>query len=423
MEIDPRLRPVDAQPQAQATEYPDPPRSYASSQQGATQGQGQTGPGQVQPGQGGFTPYTPQAAPTVTPTGLAAVPGANYNPQHTPDDLKRQRACEACRTLKVRCDPDPHPTNPGPCKRCAKAGRECVVTVPSRKRAKKTDGSHRVAELERKVDALTASLQARGGEVPGEGPAMATAAGMEMGSEVGGGREPRRWLGGGGGGHGSNGAMSPGSMAGRKRGSTGEVKSPNPGKAMRMEAVMSEEADAIDRGVVDVDAAQAAFSRYVNEMAPQMPVVVFPAYTPMQDIRREKPILFHAILTIAIDPIQPAAQAPLLKELYKIIAERTLIKGEKSLELVQVILVTCLWYIPPDHFEELKFYQLSHLAVIMGMDLGMNRRTLTGHQPFSLVRDIMGRKKTSIEPNSPETRRTWLGCYFMAVQYVSSFVM
>src|SRR5271167_1116217 len=48
------------------------------------------------------------------------------------NDPKRPRACEACRGLKVRCELDLN--NPsGPCKRCTKANRNCVVTVPSRK--------------------------------------------------------------------------------------------------------------------------------------------------------------------------------------------------------------------------------------------------------------------------------------------------
>ena len=76
------------------------------------------------------------------------------------DDQKRPRACEACRGLKVRCDQDPaHPEIP--CKRCAKAGRQCIITQPSRKRQKKAD--NRVAELEKKLDALTAALHQQQG--------------------------------------------------------------------------------------------------------------------------------------------------------------------------------------------------------------------------------------------------------------------
>jgi hypothetical protein len=59
----------------------------------------------------------------------------------------------------VKCIIDP--ASGEPCKRCAKAGRQCIVTPPTRKRQKKADS--RVAELERKIDALTATLAAREG--------------------------------------------------------------------------------------------------------------------------------------------------------------------------------------------------------------------------------------------------------------------
>lgn len=74
-------------------------------------------------------------------------------------DTKRPRACDSCRGLKVKCIIDP--ASRDPCKRCAKAGRQCIVTPPTRKRQKKADG--RVAELERKIDALTATLAQRDG--------------------------------------------------------------------------------------------------------------------------------------------------------------------------------------------------------------------------------------------------------------------
>lgn len=82
---------------------------------------------------------------------------AGGTPEEGINDLKRPRACEACRGLKVKCEFDPN-NQEGPCRRCTKARRNCVVTQPSRKRQKKTDS--RVAELEKKIDALTAVLHA-----------------------------------------------------------------------------------------------------------------------------------------------------------------------------------------------------------------------------------------------------------------------
>ncbi|KAJ4173719.1 Rho GTPase activating protein [Fusarium falciforme] len=99
------------------------------------------------------------------PTGLTPQQQQHHDTDPDGGDAKRPRACEACRGLKVRCEPDPN--DEGPCKRCRKAGRSCVVTMPTRKRQKKTDS--RVAELEKKIDALTASLQARAAPPGGHG--------------------------------------------------------------------------------------------------------------------------------------------------------------------------------------------------------------------------------------------------------------
>ena len=76
----------------------------------------------------------------------------SYDGDH---DTKRPRACDACRALKVRCDQDVN--HPGQsCTRCLKANRPCVVTPPIRKRQRKSE--NKVVELEKKIDALTATL-------------------------------------------------------------------------------------------------------------------------------------------------------------------------------------------------------------------------------------------------------------------------
>ena len=90
--------------------------------------------------------------------------------------------------------------------------------------------------------------------------------------------------------------------------------------------------------------------------------------------------------------------------------------GEKSLELVQALLVTVTWYWPPEHFEELNFYQLSNIAMTMAIDLGLyrkvnkNRQLLIPHA--GLWRD---KRRGGLLPDSStaEARRTWLACYFV----------
>src|SRR5690606_6508209 len=99
------------------------------------------------------TTPVPTSHPRLTPT---ADNNGDNSDTAAHNAVKRVRACDSCRGLKVRCEPDEaDPT--GVCKRCKKAGRECIFTATTKKRQKKADS--KVAELERKIDALTATLQ------------------------------------------------------------------------------------------------------------------------------------------------------------------------------------------------------------------------------------------------------------------------
>ncbi|KAF3483938.1 uncharacterized protein GIQ15_03262 [Arthroderma uncinatum] len=364
-------------------------------------------------------------------------------------DLKRPRACEACRQLKVRCDPDPDKPD-GSCKRCAKAQRRCIITVPTRKRQKK--GDSRVAELEKKIDALTASLQAsRAKSYPTDSnePGAHNAERTWPGSNRWG--SQRRVSGG------ANPSGPPG-IAGNKRTFSGDMRSrpgigppavlaplarpmspsgpssfvhawlheKNTGRpegswpAFEPESMSAprpdhEYADVIDRGVVDQETAAKSFDHYVKNMAPIMPCVVFAPNTKMGDVRRETPVLFLSILSISIGNFSPSLETALLTEMHKIFADRIVIRGEKSLELVQSLVIATMWYMPPEHYEELKFYLLIHMAAIMGTDLGMNRRSKPQSQSSEMIRELMTRKALFIDPQSLDGRRAWIGCYILAV--------
>ncbi|KAI1414754.1 hypothetical protein F5Y13DRAFT_187949 [Hypoxylon sp. FL1857] len=428
--LDPRLRDAgedsivvngptnpSSQQQAAAAGIPAPASAELPDSPLQQQLQGQaTGPS---PGASGFTPQTPNghqhSASSDTPNATGSTP-------QDPNDPKRPRACEACRGLKVKCEPDP--ANPdGPCKRCAKANRNCVVTQPTRKRQKKTDS--RVAELEKKIDALTASLQASRGaptSTTHPPPSDDQAYGYNAASTA------REW-----------GAppprdqaqpapelekrpsfAQPTTMAGQKRKFTestegspvGANASPTPAKAS---ATPEQQPDVIDRGIITMSEAAAFFARYTEDMVPHLPAVVFPEGTTAIEIRKTKPILFLAIVAAASSEI-PKLQRQLVREIMQIFADQIIISGRKSLELVQALLVSVIWYYPPEHFEELKFYQFVHLAAVMSIDIGLGRRL---HNPKSRLvpytwREHPFRKQPLPDPSSIEARRTWLAVYFLA---------
>ncbi|KAK4128961.1 hypothetical protein N657DRAFT_608884 [Parathielavia appendiculata] len=303
-------------------------------------------------------------------------------------DPKKPRACESCRALKVRCDFPADPADPAaaaalPCRRCAKTKRKCVVTQPTRKRQRKTDT--RVAELEKKIDALTASLVASRG-------AAAAAAAAVMGPGAGSPTTPAV--------AGTGGRSGSGSRNWER-----ENEGDGEGEGARY------------RGLLTMAQASELLARYTNKMCPHLPAVVFPSCMTAAELRASKPVLFLAVITAASGEM-PALQQILTKELMQVLADRIIVRGNKSLELVQAVQVAVIWYWPPDRFEELKFYQLVHIAAVMAIELGLGRKTPAwggfkrhiGHA----WRDHPLRKHPPPDPTSVEARRAWLTCYFMA---------
>jgi hypothetical protein len=81
------------------------------------------------------------------------------------------------------------------------------------------------------------------------------------------------------------------------------------------------------------------------------------------------------------------------------------------MELVQTIQIMTVFYQPPEKYEELNFNQLIHIAAVMALDIGMGKRTRKG--PPLPWKPFMDKNKSLPDANAAETRRCWLGCYYM----------
>jgi hypothetical protein len=275
--------------------------------------------------------------------------------------------------MKIRCEPLEDRNS---CRQCSKTNRECLITAPRRKRQKTV---HRVAELEKKIEALTASLGPRESQdetmdssFPRPFFEPESAKIFEVDAEIA--RE----------------------RSARSAASTR--------KWTREETVY---VDVIDNGIVDETTAYLAFQRFHTEMCVYFPIVVFPAATTAQEIRSQKPILFLSILAAGIGVFQPGMQTLLSDELTFILADRIMYRGERSLELVQALLVLMIFYSRPRHQKELNFNQTIHIAATMALDLGMGRRSKKG---------AFNEKPLFPGVSVVETRRTWLGCYYMCAK-------
>jgi len=375
------------------------------------------------------------------------------------NELKRPRACEACRGLKVKCVPEPD----GKCKRCAKSGRPCVVTAPSRKRQKKPDS--RVAELEQKIDALTASLQAtRSQQVNGsdddtsgdnyEGEILSSSRLDLQSQQSNGHHNTSSWQEG----LTSNTPVDQNLSQKRRRSAhhdiqdrvesnadgnttplrngtvskaseTPQTSAPGEWPTPNIDAAQAPPAgdldhghgnlDAIDRQLLDAETAAKIFRHYMENMSPHMPAVVFSPTTDPGVVRKQKPILFLAILSVAAGDY-PDIQKLLLKEVTRRYADCLIYKNHKSLDIIQALQISTIWY-SPEEYRDAKQYQLILNATTIGIAIGLGQlgRPVGA---FSLGwKELRYASKTlTDEAGMAERRRAWVSCYILCGMYVHS---
>ena len=356
-------------------------------------------------------------------------------------DIKRPRACEACRNLKVRCEPDPAG---GTCKRCAKANRTCVITAPSRKRQKKTDS--RVAELERKIDALTQNLEStREGNVSasddgidGEGdnthlgpmrdrplgPPTHDSNRLASGQKRGFSEHQQDTYAGY---YGSNFPAradqapppnAPYLVPEAQMGPLPRSRNPKIEELLGAGQIRLGEIDDVSRRVLRKSTADDLFYHYAKKMALHMPIVVFSKDTNSEAIRKSSPILFLAILSVASSQKYSDLQSMLKEEIMRVLADSMVSGNNKSLELIQAYQVITIWYLPePD--KESKYFQFVHIATGIAIDLGINKKSDAKRNKFS----ILQRNSSTIDTESIECRRAWLGCYLLYSRYARNIII
>lgn len=170
--------------------------------------------------------------------------------------------------------------------------------------------------------------------------------------------------------------------------------------------------------IVDQEVSTRIFNRYVAEMAQHLPAVMFESDTTAAEIRANRPILFLAILdTASVGMLDLEIQQRLNEMLLDVYANSILRQGEKSLDLVQALMVSTIWYRPPKRYEQMNVYMLTHIAALMALDFGMGRK-LNASRNMRVAANVGQSEapKTFLRSDSVEARRTWLGCYFVCMK-------
>ncbi|KAE8360399.1 hypothetical protein BDV27DRAFT_41417 [Aspergillus caelatus] len=156
--------------------------------------------------------------------------------------------------------------------------------------------------------------------------------------------------------------------------------------------------------VVNPKIAEQIFHQYVDNFAPKCPVVMFPTGTTAALVRETKPLLFLSIISIAsAGYCTPAQQRDLTVKAKFHVADRAIVSGEKSLELVQALQVAAFWYRAPDDYKQMNLSQLASIATTMAIDLGLD--TIDTSKPASTAEELW---------DQVEAQRAWLGCLLLS---------
>ena len=117
--------------------------------------------------------------------------------------------------------------------------------------------------------------------------------------------------------------------------------------------------------------AEVLFDRYQRLMSAAFPFVVLPENVSVQALRKDKPVLLRAISTVALFHDR-ARQADFVKDVLRDIGERILVKNEKSMGILQGILVLVSWFHPHLIYTQ-QVTNLLHLGIALGTDMGIDR--------------------------------------------------
>jgi hypothetical protein len=339
------------------------------------------------------------------------------------------RACDLCRAMKVRCIPDLNKR--GTCQRCVNTNRECVFKPIATRRKKRTDT--RVADLEREVQAMRALLERSAtSSTPESKKSDHTSSGMwDTSSSVGTGTqstgEQQHWEGSPPMGLESQSNLQPHAVKPVRRElpyatdavfvcteDDAELPLITPFSAQDLKDL-----DVIDRGVLSMETAQVLLDIFRNELQILAPFIIIHESTSAEDLRKAKPILFLAIMGAASGKHDPELFKILNSEVRQIYA--TSLMGQKSLELVQSMLVTAVWYFPPASCRQVKYYEYTHMAATMALDIGIGTKPRkNGVGPSwevagdgGVITDFYSKMKATSESAQLENRRTFLACYIM----------
>ena len=264
---------------------------------------------------------------------------------------KRLRACEECHRLKIKCDITTNPEATS-CDRCHRNNLQCVPAAPRLQR-------DRISELEAQIQELRNALQ-------------------EQSS-------------------GSTPSLSPG-------GSLTTTLSTSRSPASLLDSHDDVALSVLDSRIPPMRQ-QHLLRLYAHNAGAAWPAIHLPV--DLDHLRAKCPVLLLSVIAYTITQeaqgVDLELNDELVRETVHILGDVVIGKGQRSLELVQALLIAAFWNKTTRRGLQGSCYQIIQLASDMAIDLGI--------AGFSLQPSPVAYFCRHEQPTSLEARRTWLACY------------
>jgi hypothetical protein len=177
----------------------------------------------------------------------------------------------------------------------------------------------------------------------------------------------------------------------------------------------SSDNDIIDRGVISEDMARELLNTWRTELVAACPGITIPKHWDVFDLRANKPALFHAIMAAAAHSKGSTLSDRLHEETVLLYARSAFIKGEKSVQAIQALIVTVTYYSPSKTPGQMQIYQWVNMAASMALELGLTSKPRTHEQlPKRAIRPL---QKISSPEELLEHCRTILLLYIISAGF------
>ena len=178
-----------------------------------------------------------------------------------------------------------------------------------------------------------------------------------------------------------------------------------------------ETGDIIDRNVVTQELAQLLLDRFRTNAAQQFPFVIISADASLEAVRKKTPFLFLAVTATMIFD-NPFLQHQLGEEIRQQAFQRILLGAEKSLDLLQGLLIYIAWYCHFYRGDKHQEFLLSQLCVTLAHDLGIDKSKKRQVDRLDQSKLSFNTELSSSLVNAQ--MRAYLGTYCVSCLYVSS---